>query len=93
MNYRIATDIKDIHDSPLYWIERKVGEDWQHVFGTMSATAGEAWELLQTVEANERARVAPEERAMLLSFTPENHGGCFPHDADGSYWLTGSDLA
>lgn len=23
----------------------------------------------------------------------ENHGGCFPRDGDGSFWLTGSDLA
>jgi len=93
MKYRIATDADKFAESGLYWIEQKDDGKWFHVFGTMSATAGEAWELLQTVEANERARVTPEERAMLLSFTPENHGGCFPHDADGSFWLTGSDLA
>lgn len=92
MKYRIATDIKDIPDSPLYWMEQKIDGEWCHVFGTMSATASEAWELLQTVEANERARVTPEERAMLLSFTPENHGGSLPSDPDGSFWLTGSDL-
>jgi len=31
-------------------------------------------------------------RQAKLAFVHENHGGCFPHDADGSFWLTGSDL-
>lgn len=66
MKYRIATDIKDIPDSPLYWIEQKDDGKWFHVFGTMAATAGDAWDLLQVVEANQRALVTPEERKYLL---------------------------
>lgn len=66
MEYRIATDIRLVPSSPLYWIEQKINKHWERVFGTMSATAGEAWELLQTVEANQLALVTPEEIAMLL---------------------------
>lgn len=63
MEYRIATDIRLVPSSPLYWIEQKVDGDWERLFGTMAATAGEAWELL---EANRRAIISPEEIAMLL---------------------------
>jgi len=32
-------------------------------------------------------------QAKLAFIKHENHGGCFPRDGDGSYWLDGSDLA
>jgi hypothetical protein len=63
MEYRIVNDANDVPDSPLYWMEQKMGGHWERVFGTTAANAGEAWELL---EANRRAMVTPDEIAMLL---------------------------
>jgi len=66
MKYRIQTDAKEFPESALYWAEQEIDGEWCHVFGTMGATAGEAWDLLQVVEANQRALVTPEERKYLL---------------------------
>jgi hypothetical protein len=51
MELRIATDSNEFAESGLYWIERKVSGEWEHVFGTMKFTAGEAWEAYESMEA------------------------------------------
>lgn len=99
MEYRIEKEI-DANGREVFWIEQKLKRGWRYVDGTGRFSAGEAWETFakqiaieeQNVFASQSV-VTPEEIAMLLSFTPENHGGALPHDADGSYWQTGSDLA